>query len=376
MGEFSRSLAELSRLSPADGGRPAALAVRLADNAGMGERGEADATAEKLLTQGGFDELDVRPTLPVLLAHGREDLAVRLLEELRRRGRTAPEDLRRLGLLREKAGEPVEARVRLEEAAQARPDSVPILLDLARVAHKAGDVQGALGYLGHARALEPGNARVHFLFGLACVELDLGGEAYGSLKEAVRLDPENAAVNYAMGAVALQRKDPSEAIPYFRKYAELEPREPRGPFSVGVAAFQAKDYATARPLLVSAAERPETAAAALYFLARMARAENELEGALRLALRSVEANPSYADPWSELGLLHLRLGQPDRAEEALERCLKLDPEHYLGNLHLQMLYARTRDPREPEQRRRFDEIKARRAEKAADFLRPIEVRPY
>jgi tetratricopeptide (TPR) repeat protein len=253
---------------------------------------------------------------------------------------------------------------------------VPALLDLARVAHKSGDRQVALGYLGHARAREPGNARVHFLFGLLCVELNLGGEAYNSLLEAVRLDPENAAVNYAMGAVALHRKDPSEAIPYFRKYAALEPREPRGPFAVGVAAFQAKDYETARSLLVPASERPETAAAALYFLARMARAEGEFEEGVRLALRSVEANPSFADPWSELGLLYTRLGQPEKAQEALDRCLKLDPEHYLGNLHLLMLYSQTRDPREPEQRQRFDGIKARKAEEAADFLRPIEVRPY
>ena len=122
------------------------------------------------------------------------------------------------------------------------------------------------------------------------MELDLGAEAYNSLKEAVRLDPENAAANYAMGAVALHRKDPSEAIPYFRKYAQLEPKEPRGPFAVGVAAFQAKDYETARQLLVPAAARPETAAAANYFLARMARAENEFEEApaLRPAVRRGE----------------------------------------------------------------------------------------
>lgn len=376
MGEFSRSLDELGRLPPADRDRPAALAVRLADDVGKGERAEADAAAGKLLAQGGFDGLDVRSILPVLAAHGRGDLAVSLIEDLRRRGRASPDDLQRLGLLREKDGQLAEARVRLEEAAQERPDSVPLLLDLARVTHKAGDRQGALGYLGHARALEPGTARVHFLFGLACVELDLGAEAYNSLMEAVRLDPENAAVNYAMGAVALHRKGPREAIPYFRKYAQLEPKEPRGPFAIGVAAFQAKDYETARQLLVPAAERPETAAGANYFLARMARAENGFEEAVRYALRSVEANPSYADPWSELGLLYQRLGQPEKAAEALERCLKLDPDHYLGNLHLMMLYAQTRDPREPERRRRFDEIKKRGAEKGADFLRPVGVRPY
>ena len=375
-GEFSRSLDELRRLPPADQERPAALAVRLADHAGRGERAEADATAGRLLAQGGFDELDVRSILPVLAAQGRGDLAVRLLEDLRRRGRASSEDLQRLGLLREKDGQPVEARIRFEEAARDRPEDVPLLLDLARVTHKAGDGRGALGYLAHARALEPENARIPFLFGLICVELDLGAEAYNSLKDAVRLDPENAAANYAMGAVALHRKDPSEAIPYFRKYAELQPKEPRGPFAVGVAAFQAKDYETARQLLVPAAARPETAAAANYYLARIARAENEFEEGLRFALRSVEVNPSYADPWSELGLLYLRLEQPDKAEEALRRCLQIDPEHYLGNLHLMMLYARTRDPREPAQRQRFDEIKTRRTEKGEDFLRPIEVRPY
>ncbi|MFI5184934.1 MAG: tetratricopeptide repeat protein, partial [Vicinamibacteria bacterium] len=165
-------------------------------------------------------------------------------------------------------------------------------------------------------------------------------------------------------------------IPYFRKYVELEPDEPRGPFAVGAAAFEAKDYETARKLLVPAAERPETAAGANYFLARMARAENELEEALRFARRSVEANPSYADPWSELGLIYLRLGQPEKADQALRRCLEIDPDHYLGNLHLWMLYAQTRDPREPEQRRRFDEIRTRGAEKAADFLRPLEIQPH
>ncbi len=143
-----------------------------------------------------------------------------------------------------------------------------------------------------------------------------------------------------------------------------------------MAAFEAKDFETARSLLRPAAERPATAAAANYFLARMARAENELEEALRLAQRAAEVDPGYADPYSELGLLYLRLGQREKAEQALRRCLEIDPEHYLGNLHLMMLYAQTRDPREPEQRQRFDEIKKRRLEKAADFLRPIEVRPY
>ncbi len=319
----------------------------------------------------------MRPILPVLLAHGREDLAVRLLEDLRRRGRASSDDLQRLGLLREKDGQLAEARVRLEEAAQGRPDSVPLLLDLARVAQKARDLQGALGYLAHARALEPGNARVHFLFGMVCVELDLGG---GGLQLPEGGGPARPGERRRQLRHGRGRPPPQGRLRGHPLLPQvLGARARTSPAGRSRSAWPPSRPRTSRPpraLLRPAAERPATAAAANYFLARMARAENEFEEALRLALRAVEADPAYADPYSELGLLYLRLGQPEKAEQALRRCLEIDPEHYLGNLHLTMLYAQTRDPREPEQRQRFDEIKKRRAEKAADFLRPIEVRPY
>jgi len=190
------------------------------------------------------------------------------------------------------------------------------------------------------------------------------------------LEPDNPAFNYALGAVALQRRDPAEAIPYFRKYAALRPDDFRGSFGVGIAAFKAHDFVTARAELGPAAARPETAASANYFLARMAREENDLEEALRLARKATLADPRYPEPYAELGLLHLRRKEMAEAEEALRRCLELDPENYLGNLHLLMLYERTKDDRQAAQAERFEELKARRDRKADEFLRVIEVRPY
>jgi tetratricopeptide (TPR) repeat protein len=376
LGDFDRSLDDLSRLPPANQERPTALAIRCANHAGRGERSLADEAAAALLRRTDLTALDVRPILPVLAAHGREDLALRLLEVLRDRRWASADDLKSLGLLHERQGQLAFAREALEAAAAARPESVALLLDLARVAHKQGDLRGALGYLGHARALEPDNAHVHFFFGMVCVDLDLGAEADKSLVEAVRLDPDNPSINYAMGAVASHRKDPGEAIPYFERYSELRPDDPRGPFNVGLAAFKAKDYVAAREKLVPAAERRETAAPANYYLARMAWAELEFEEAERLARRAIEADPDYADPYSELGFVYMRLGEIEKAEQALERCLELDPDHYLGNLHLGMLYARTRDPRGPGQKERFEMLKKERDRRAVDFLRPIEVRPY
>src|SRR5207247_3613574 len=163
LGEFGRSLEHLARLPPGDQERPSALAVRCADHVGRDERAEADRAAERLLARADLAEADVQPILPTLAAHGRQDLTLRLLEALRARGLASGDGLRGLGLLYEGEKRLDQARAVLEEAARARPSAVEVLLDLARVAHKERDYRGALGSLAHARDLQPGNARIHFL---------------------------------------------------------------------------------------------------------------------------------------------------------------------------------------------------------------------
>ncbi|HVQ29588.1 MAG TPA: tetratricopeptide repeat protein, partial [Vicinamibacteria bacterium] len=336
-GEFGRSLEQLDRLPAADQQRPTALALRCGDEAGRGDRAKADAAADRLLDRRDLTEDDLRPILPDLVGHGREDLAVRFLERLEGQGLASPAALRQLGLLYEGQKQLDRARATLERAAEKETRSVDLLVALARVAQKQQDYRGALGYLAHARSLEPANAGVHFFFGMVCIDLELGVEAFDSLKEAVRLEPESAPFNYALGAVALHRRDPGEAIPYFKKYAELRPADARGPFAIGAAAFQAHDFPLAHTELEKAAAHAETAAGAHYFLARIAREEGDLDEALRLAQKAVTADPRYADPYAELGILYLRKRETDKAEASLRQCLELDPDNYLGNYHLLML---------------------------------------
>jgi tetratricopeptide (TPR) repeat protein len=350
------------------------LAVRCAALLVQDRLKEAEAAAGRLLARADFGVADVDIILP-FLRKGGEEVGVPVLEGLRARSLASADHLARLAQLHESGGRLDRARQALEEAARSRPESIELLLGLARIAEQQKDHRGALGYLAHARSREPGNARVHFLFGMVCVELELGVEAHASLVEAVRLDPGNASYNYALGAVALHRRDPSEAISYFRKYVELRPDDPRGGFALGIAAYQARDFRAARAELRPAAERKETSAAAYHYLGRMAREENDLEEALRLSQGAVQANPAYADAWAELGLVRFRRRELALAEEALVKCLEQQPESYAGNLHLLMLYERTKDPRHDEQARKFERIKAAREEQAEDFRRVIEVRP-
>jgi tetratricopeptide (TPR) repeat protein len=374
-GSFRASLDRLSRLAPADQDRAQALAVRCADFAGLGDRSRTDAAAGRLLSSPDLTEADILLSLPQLEAHRRSDLEVRLLEGLAGRQLASLSALHQLALLYERQGQPGKARDTLEKVAMGQPDSASTLMELARVADQQHDYTGALGYLAHARDLEPRNAGIHFFFGMVCVEENLAQEAYNSLKQAVSLEPQNPYYNYAMGAVAVGRDDPRESLPYFKKYCELKPHDPRGRLALGTAYFYARDYDTARKKLESVVRYPQTAAAAHYYLGRMANQEGNLDEAARELRRALQANPKLANAYAELGLLYMKQKQNVEAEKWLERALELDPDNYTANLNLMILFERAKDVRAEAQAQKFEEVKKKRAERAKELLRTIEVRP-
>jgi tetratricopeptide (TPR) repeat protein len=352
-GQFRESRGLIERLPDDTRGRPQALAVFVADLVGIGDREDAARIADTVKALAGHPDLtsaDVIAVLPAFERAKHDNTVLRqLLEALDRRG--------------------------LAVGAGGQP-SVSLLMDLARVAYKAGDAKGALGYLAHARDLEPSNASVHFFFGMACIDLNLGAEAYESLKKAIALDPENPFINYALGAVSIQRHDASEALPYFEKYVRLKPDDPRGRFALGAARFYSNQLEAARTDLQQAAAHPETAAGAHYFLGRIARQLNDLDTARRELDQALRANPRYADAWAELGLVQTRAEQYADAEQSLAKALSIDPRNYAATFNLSTLYSKTKDPRRDEQAARLATLQEQRAAQAQEFLRIVEVSPY
>jgi tetratricopeptide (TPR) repeat protein len=335
--------------------------------------------ASRVLASQELSEADVLAILPILEARQSKesaDLQLRLVEGLANRRLASAAALHKQAFLYENGGRLDHARQTLEKIATLDGPTSQLLLDLARVAHKQRDHRGALGYLAHARDLRPDEAGIHFFFGMVCVELNLGAEAYESMSKAVSLEPDNAYYNYAMGAVSLQRRDPSEAIPYFRKYRQLKPEDPRGWLVTGIALLESADLESARKDLEHAAGHRETAAGAQFYLARLNRQEGKLHEALQAVERSLAAHPNHANAFAELGLIRFRMREYDLAEKALVRALELDQDNYSGNFNLLMLYRRTGDSRAEAQARRFEEVKDKRVQQAQDFLRQIEIRPY
>jgi tetratricopeptide (TPR) repeat protein len=373
-GQFAESRDLVDRLPNQVRETPQTLALLATDLAGTGDAEGAMGMVTRLAAHPELIATDVVRLLPAL-ERIREDRALQaMLEALDTRKMASPDLLQRLAAIYSRQGRFADARQTLERAAASGP-TVPLLTQLSRAAYKLGDLEGALGYLAHARSLEPQNANVHFLFGMVCVEMNLGSEAYESLKKAVALDPENPSINYAMGAVATHRHEPSESLPYFEKYVRLMPNDPRGRFALGAARFYSNQFDEARHDLELAARSPQTAAGAHYFLGRIARQSNDLTAARREIDAALEANPKYADAWAELGLLQLRSGQYREAEQSLAKALAIEPENYAATVHLATLYSRTSDPRREEQAARVAVLLEKRAARAQEFLRIIEVVP-
>src|SRR5207247_6240790 len=154
----------------------------------------AKEAAGHLLASKDLSEQDVEPVLSVLEAGNARDAAElreRLLEGLVDRQLASASTLQKLAALYESSDRLPRARETLEKVALLTGPSADLLLQLARVANKQGDHQGALGYLAHARDLRPEDAGTHFFFGMVCVELNLGAEAHRSLSRAVSLEPGN-----------------------------------------------------------------------------------------------------------------------------------------------------------------------------------------
>lgn len=374
--QFAASRAMLDRLPEEVRQRPQALAVLAADLAGLGDTATARVVVDALAAHPALTEADVLAVLPAVPIGPGDGVAVLMLDALDRRALASPRALQALATIHVRAARFAEARQALERAVAAGGASAPLLMELARTAVKLKDYEGALGYLAHARSLEPANATVHFLFGMVCVEQNLVREAYESMKKAVELDPDNPLVNYAMGAVATHRHEPSESLPYFEKYVRLKPDDPRGHFALGAARFYSNQFEEARPELERAARAPETATGAHYFLGRIARQANDLMTARREIEWALQLNSGLADAWAELGLIQTRSGEYGLAEQSLTKALAIDPEHYAASVNLATLYGRTKDPRREAQAARVAALIEKREARAQEFLRIIEAVPY
>ncbi len=375
LGDYQASLLHAAKL-PAEFQKSAQFyALQCGNYTGLENRGKADEYAAKLISHLDFNEVDAVSIWSLLAGKQREDLLLNFFAALLLQPKLSPEIYHRVGLIYEKIGQLAQAHEALEKSSAGGKPSTGLLMDLTRLAHRQKDFQGALGYLAHARDLEPRNAAIHFSFGMICAEINLGAEAQTAFAKALELEPNNTDYNFAMGLASSYRHDPGEALPYLLKFLQLKPNDPRGKLLIGSVYFKIKDYASARRELLIAVKNSATAPHAHFYLGRVARQENKLDEALSELALAIQLNAKNADAYAELGQCYIQKKDYEKSSEALQKALAIDADNYAANFNLLTLYSRTKDSREAEQTKKFEEVKNKRQEQMQEFLRVIEIRP-
>jgi tetratricopeptide (TPR) repeat protein len=372
---YERSLQHLAKLNADDGNRLGAQIVRCADEAALHHASAADSTAAAIVAAPDLAEQDAMEVFPALQAGHRADLIESIFAAANEKTPLSADGLRILGLAQEGEGKLETARKTLELAFTQSSSSVPILVDLTRVAKASKDYQGALGYLAHARDLQPNDASFAYEFGVLCLRLGLLGESRKAMGEAVTLSPDNPEYNLGMGTVSSFAQDATQGLPYLQRYHALRPSDPSALLSIGTTYFRAKNYDSANQWLKQAATHKATAADAHYYLGRIARVVGHLEDAKHELEQANALNPDRPDVLAELGQVFFASHEYGEAQTYLDRAVAHDPENYGANFGLLQLYARTGDPRREEQSKHFDEIKTKDEQNYQEMMRIINVRP-
>jgi tetratricopeptide (TPR) repeat protein len=374
-GNFAESLRDIGKLPPPESSRSRNLAIRCVDLSALGHIADATKVASQLTARADFSESDLDGLRAALSSPKSASVAVILVEALDAHHSASLANLRQLAVAYERLQRPSDARKTLERVAVLDPTNTADLLELARLADASKDYEGALGYLAHARDLAPENPRIHFLFAMTAVKMNLPVEARKSLERALALDPENPGYNYAMGSVILTTRDAATASSYFQKFVKAEPTDSQGHYALGIAYFASGDYDKTKEEMRRLTNDPKIAAGAEYFLGRIARVEGELDDATRHLRKSIELKASFSEPHTELARVYMQRGSLEEARAELDRALQLDPSSFQGNNELLVLYRRTHDPRAEKQAELLKKLDEDRSKRAELMLRTIEVRP-
>ncbi len=375
-GRFADSLQEIEKLPPDELTRAPTLALKLGDLVSLNRVVEAEEVARRLATDAEFSEVDIQSLLPALSKPNCAPLVATLVEGLDARAAATPDDLRQLVVAYEQLNRLSDARKLLERIYYADPQNPQHLMELARVAYLSHDLEGALGYLGHARDLLPNDPQVHFLFGMVVLEMELPLEARKSVTKALELNPKNPDYNYALGSIILRTRDPAPAIAYFQNFVNARPTDPKGRFALGVAYFSSGDYENCKRMMLEVSKDPATAGGAAYFLGRLARLDDNLDQAVEYLKRCITLLPSFAEAHTELARVYLRQDRIDDATAAVTRALSLSPDSFQANSTLLIIYQRTHDPRIEEQKAHVQKLDEERGKRQELMLRSIEVKPY
>jgi tetratricopeptide (TPR) repeat protein len=221
------------------------------------------------------------------------------------------------------------------------PEAVTLLL---RAMHHLGDFEGAAA-LAEKHAARMAND-TDFLAAASLLHLDNGQvEQAAALAERALVAgqrPVEALVTSA--TVALARTDTDLAIERFNEVLAKNPSEGRSWSGLGTASLLRRDLPGARAQLEQAVRLMPTHIGSWHALGWCQLFEHELAGAERSFSTALGLDRNFGESHGALAVVAAYKGEREKATEAIERALRLDPTCLSARYAQMVLNGQTSDP--------------------------------
>lgn len=277
-------------------------------------------------------------------AAGRHDRAIAAAQRAVRLDAACAAHHQQLAKLYSISGRFHEARAALINAMTLQPDVPAWHAHMGDICLQMGMHDAARSAYTRAVQLAPDDGAYRYAQAQLLLRQGRLDEARQALEQAIALDPSRGVWRYELAELLRKQKDPA-ALDHYVAAVQYTPDEPRHWLGLahGFIAKGEPDTAqeTTERALLRFGDDPALHAAA----GAMLETQEDYDSALWHYEIAVERAPQQAEYWWRLGRAVLELGDKNRAREALERALSLDPDAADAHAALARLFAQENDGR-------------------------------
>ena len=227
----------------------------------------------------------------------------------------------------------------LEELLASKPDDVPTLRALARVARASGNMEKALSHLIEARRLAPQSPAVLYDFGVTTLQMDLVLDALPVFEQLHRDYPREPAYLYGLAATHWKKGETAETTRLLNEYVTLQPRDPSGWYLLGAALLRQEQTSQANAALQKSLLLKADTDTNYLFAVTLDKSGNR-QAAIKIFQEIARTHPNHAAAHAALGSIYREAGRYAEARGELERAVALDANDLRANYQLGLVYAK------------------------------------
>jgi Flp pilus assembly protein TadD len=272
-----------------------------------------------------------------LSGEGKFDDAAGVYKKILRQNPRDARTLTSLGVALDGEGELGGAEEEFRAAVSAGPPACDARFDLASLELRQQKGQEAeRDFRALMSACTP-DAEMHAGLAAALASEGRGADAAAEFGEALRLAPDNTAALMGLGSIELDGNRVDVAMEHLKRAVEADDSSADAHEALARAYAMTGDPQKALEELRSAARLKPEDASVHSALSQVLAAQGDLAAAIdeqRTALRLAENDP---DGWNNLGVMLLRSGKTAEAKLALEKALRLQPDHAAARANLERL---------------------------------------